>query len=433
MDDYIHDLLVRGVAAIKGGEKESGRRALERLLDLDASQQDRLDAWWYLSEITEDRKQAREYLENILANEPSDARARRKLAVLDGKLKEDEVINPDTLEPQAGGTVEGQADRFICPKCGGKMVYSADGRQIICEFCANRERKNQENEMAGEQDFFLAMATKKGHTRQMDTITFDCDGCGSQFILPPARMTITCPFCGSAYVAKSSDPKSTLQPNAVIPFKISETRVKEILREWFKVHTPKPPFQVTSGMGMYLPIWSFCIEGPVPYHYQVEKDEKMVTVEGEDFMLESGIRVCATEKTPPGWLNEIGSYKLQETTPFDAGMLSDWVAETYQINVGDASLTARQIALEEMKKRIMMNLEGGGSHLQVISSKISVVSFELILLPVWWILYQSEGRQFHTLVNGSSGKVRDERYEQQNIGQKLFDFIRRGGKTKFLT
>lgn len=433
MDDYLHDLLVRGVAAIKGGEMDSGRKALERMLDLDASLQDRLDAWWYLSEITEDKKQVREYLENILANEPSDARARRKLAILDGKLKEDEVINPDTLKPEADGTLEGTADRFICPQCGGKMVYSADGSQIICEFCSNRERKNQENGASGEQDFFLAMATRKGHARQMNAITFDCDGCGSQFILPPTRMTITCPYCGSAYVVKSSDSKSTLQPNGVIPFKISEYNVKEILRAWFKVHTPKPPFRVTSGLGMYIPIWSFCIEGPIPYRYQVEKDKKMVTVEMEDFMLESGIRVCATEKTPPGWLVEIGAYDFQEVAPFDAGLLSDWVAETYQINVGDASLVARQIALNDMRNRIMINLEGGYSNLQVISSKISVVSFELILLPVWWILYQSEGRQFHTLVNGSNGKVRDERYAGQNIGQKLIDFIRRGGKAKFLT
>jgi hypothetical protein len=81
----------------------------------------------------------------------------------------------------------------------------------------------------------------------------------------------------------------------------------------------------------------------------------------------------------------------------------------------------------------MISLEGGASDLQVLSSKISVVSFELILLPVWWILYESAGRRYHTLVNGSNGIVRDERYVNQNIGQKFFDFIRRGGKSGFLT
>lgn len=433
MDDYIHDLLVRGIAAIKSGERENGQKTLERLLDLDASLQDRLDAWWYLSENTSDKTQQREYLENILANEPADARARRKLAILDGKLQETEVINPDTLTPTAGAVVEGEADRFICPKCGGRMVFSADGSQIICEFCANQERKNAENGIAGEQDFFLAMATKKGHSQQMDTITFDCDGCGSQFILPPSRLTITCPFCGSAYVAKCRDPKTTVQPNGVIPFTISENKVKEILRSWFAVHTPKPPFRVTSGVGMYLPVWSFTIEGPVPYRYQVEKDKKMVTIEGEDYMLETGIRVCATINPPTGWLSELSGYDSQEVKPFDAGILSDWVAENYQVNVGDASLDARQVALENMKARIQLNLEGGGQNLQVISSKISATSFDLILLPVWCILYQSESKQYHTLVNGFSGKVRDERYEKQNIGQKLVDFIRRGGKNKFLT
>jgi predicted RNA-binding Zn-ribbon protein involved in translation (DUF1610 family) len=433
MDDYIHDLLVRGVAAIKGGEMESGRKTLERVLDLDAGLEDRLDAWWYLSEISEEKSKAREYLENILANEPSDARARRKIAILDGKLKEEEVINPDMLKPSTGGITQGSADRFTCPNCGGKMVFSADGSRIICEFCANRERKGKEIVLAGEQDFFLAMATRKGHSRQMDAITFDCEGCGSEFMLPPTLLTITCPFCGSAYVAKCPDPKSTLQPNGVIPFKISETRVKEILKKWFKLHTPKPPFRVTSGVGMYLPVWSFNIEGPVPYRYQVEKDDKKVTMEGEDFMLESGIRVCATSKIPPGWASEIGNYDNGEVVPYNSSLLADWVAENYQVNVGDASLIARQIALGEMRTKIMISLEGGASGLQVLSSNISVVSYELILLPVWWVIYESGGKRYQTLVNGSNGIVRDERCANQNIGQKLFDFIRRGGKSEFLT
>ena len=77
----------------------------------------------------------------------------------------------------------------------------------------------------------------------------------------------------------------------------------------------------------------------------------------------------------------------------------------------------------------MISLEGGASGLQVLSSNISVVSYELILLPVWWVIYESGGKRYQTLVNGSNGIVRDERCANQNIGQKLFDFIRRGGKS----
>jgi DNA-directed RNA polymerase subunit RPC12/RpoP len=433
MDDYIHDLLIRGIASIKGGEKESGRKALERLLDLDAAVEDRLDAWWYLSEISEDKKIIRGYLENILANEPSHARARRKLAILDGKLMEEEIVNPDQLRKESGKLVNGSAHRFTCPKCGGKMVYSPDGSEIICEFCENQDREKAQNGSSGEQDFFLAMATRKGHFRQMDTITFNCEGCGSEFILPPTHMTITCPYCGSAYVAKNSDPRSVLEPNSVFPFKISEEKVKEILRSWFMLHTPKEPFRVTSGLGIYLPVWSFCIEGPVPYHYQVEKEKNVITISAEDYLLESNILVSASGNPPAGWSSEIKNYDLDQVTAFNPAILSDWVAENYRVSVGEASLIGRQIALENKKMKLHLNLENGANNLQVFSSKMAVVSYELILLPIWLIHYKSDRNEYHALVNGGNGEVRDERYDQENLGQKLVDFLRRGKKMKFLT
>lgn len=427
MDDYIHDLLIRGIASIKAGEKESGRKALERLLDLDTSQEDRVEACWYLSQAAEDKQKARGYLEDILANDPTHARARRELAILDGRLKADEVIDPDRFALTPGATVEGEADRFICPKCGGKMAYSPDGRDIICEFCANRERQKQESSADAEQDFFLAMATKKGQSRQMDTITFDCEGCGSQFILPPSLLTIHCPYCGSSYVVRCSDPKSVLEPNRVIPFEISEERVKEILRGWFRMHTPKQPFQVLSGMGVYLPVWVFSIEGPVPYHYEIEREKnKKEIVNAEDFMLESGICIAASGNPQNGWEKEIQNYDLDSAKSYDPAYLSNWVAESYRVSVADASLPARQIALEREKQKLWVSLEGGATNLQVLSSKISVVGFELILLPVWLISYRSQGKGYHAFVNGVNGKVRDERYEKQNLGQKLFDYLRQG-------
>jgi hypothetical protein len=352
---------------------------------------------------------------------------------LDGKLNKDEIINPDTLATGTGGVVKGAADRFICPKCGGKMVYSPDGSQVICEFCSNKERQKQENGAEGEQDFFLAMATRKGHSHQTDAITFDCAGCCSQFLLPPARMTIQCPYCGSAYVAKSSDPKSVLEPNRILPFQVGENRVKEILRSWFQAHTPKQPFRVLTGLGMYLPIWVFNIEGPVPFHYEIERDKKKEIINSDDYMLESGIRVAASGNPPQGWEKELQDYDLEKATGYDPALLSDWVAENYRVSVADASLIARQHALENEKRKLQVCLEGGATNLQVISSQISVVSFELILLPIWLVHYRSVDQEYHVMVNGGNAQVRDERFEKQNLGQKLFDYLRRGKNQKFLT
>ena len=115
MDDGIRDLLVRGIAAVKAGDVAEARDYLEWVLDRASTQEQKIDAGG-IERITSDAKQVRDYLENILAVDAMDGRARRKLAILDGKLKPDEVVDPDRLQPQTQNTATVEVSRFTCPQ-----------------------------------------------------------------------------------------------------------------------------------------------------------------------------------------------------------------------------------------------------------------------------------------------------------------------------
>ncbi len=219
MDDLTRDLFIRGMLAAKAKESADARRYLEWVLRLDPPQDMRVDALYWLSKVAETPKEQRRLLEEALAYNPSEMRCRRELAVLKGDLDPGEIVDPDRFTSGAGpaltaGAKAGQAasrpagaDRFTCPQCGGRMTYAPDGQSLTCEYCAARSSAARpalaaEDDPSAAQNFLIAMATRKGHLHPVTRQTFNCQGCGSPFLLPAQQLSATCPYCGSAYVVR---------------------------------------------------------------------------------------------------------------------------------------------------------------------------------------------------------------------------------------
>ena len=156
--DYDNQLLREAIINIKAKDYGLARRYLERALLMADDRETRTWANYWMSQITDDPHEKRQYLEETLANDPTHPEARKALAVLDGKIKPDEIVNPEALPAQSTETQRAQADRFTCPKCGARMVFDGDGRTLICEHCA-RSQGLSNSAPEFEQDFILAMAT----------------------------------------------------------------------------------------------------------------------------------------------------------------------------------------------------------------------------------------------------------------------------------
>ena len=133
-EEYSKELLRSGIIEAKAGSRESARRYLDRAIYMSGSHDLLAEAWFWMSEITAEPVEKRKALENCLAHEMRHSRARRALAILDGKLKADEVVNPDKLPAAGSETRKSDADRFMCPKCGGRMSFAPDGQDKTTHF-----------------------------------------------------------------------------------------------------------------------------------------------------------------------------------------------------------------------------------------------------------------------------------------------------------
>jgi DNA-directed RNA polymerase subunit RPC12/RpoP len=407
MNEEAEDILVRGVAAAKNKEPEEARHYLEWALRLDPDPDQIQEAWYWLSEVSTNPAEKRSWLENILANNPGDARARRSLAILNGKLDPAEIIDPDKMkQPAAGSPQTASAQRFICPKCGGRMTFTPDGLSLTCEYCTAHEPITPEKNQPGNEDFLIAMATAKGHIAPTQAYTLVCQGCGANFILPPQELTITCPYCGSAYVLKSQALHNLIQPNAIFPLAVSESQAQQAMRDWLESRHLHMPFYVAKEVGVYLPFWDFNVSGQVSWRYLVQEQRQWVEESGEDTVYLTDILAPATKRLCQACLPVAKSYDLKSLVDYDLRYLSNWPAETYQVEVGDASLDARETALAIEKQRARQKVPVAAKNLVFDSSSMLVDSFKLVLLPLWLTCVSREdGRKFDVVINGQTAQV----------------------------
>jgi DNA-directed RNA polymerase subunit RPC12/RpoP len=250
------------------------------------------------------------------------------------------------------------------------------------------------------------MATTKGHIAPTQAYTLVCQGCGANFILPPQELTIICPYCGSAYVLKSQTLRNLIQPSALIPLAVSELQAQQALRVWLQSRHLRMPVQIAKGVGVYLPFWDFDIGGQIGWRYQVEVQRQWVEETGQDTVYLTDILAAATKRLCQACLPVAQSYDLKALVDYDPRFLSNWPAETYQIEVGDASLYARESALAIEKQRAQQKVPAAAKNLVFDSSSMLVDSFRLVLLPLWMTCFSLiEGRKSDVVINGQTAQV----------------------------
>ena len=407
-------LLGYGVAELKGGQLTAAKRYLERALIYGGNRGTMADVWFYLSETESDEAQKRNALSEALAYNTTHARARRSLAILNGTLKIDEIINADNVIAPPASERKTNADRFQCPNCGGAMSFSPDGQTLVCDYCAVGSA--QENEEAKEQDFFSAMATLRGHSKPRAHKVFHCEGCGAEFLLAPDDISETCAYCASPHVVNHGETRDLLDPDAIIPHQFSQHRATKILVDWVLENKFTPQGTVLPPRGFYIPVWTFDIGGLISYigERQAENQKQdgfgfgtkdvVITERGDSSIFVDDLIIPAAKKYERFLDGLIENYNLAETKKYKAHYLSNWSAETYEIELSTAALEARSRAYESEKKKLKRSLFRL-SNLRTSSANLAITSYKLLLLPVWITTYPYENEDHLVLINGQKAEV----------------------------
>jgi hypothetical protein len=331
-----------------------------------------------------------------------------------------------------------------------------------------------------EQDWVAAIHTEKGHRWALpQNRVLQCQGCGATVTFSPARVSARCAYCWAAYTARvvAPDMGDLREPDGIIPFRFDAHNAMAYVRWWLGEQSRRigVPWELPALAALqmptpiYLPFWTFDIAGEVRWsgwvraemevggvtfsdvdkasnlggiafglltgstyiaaHHAADivskrfDNNEMVHMEGAVGVVLTNALIPATSSLPAQHLEKM-QYKVDEAVPYNEAMLADWPAEVYSVSLADASLKARALAVKQADSQIEIetgNLSTNATQsLHMDRTGISVLSYKLLLLPLWTLDYTFRGEVYRVLINGQSGLMEGDVPGAANVVKKLF-------------
>lgn len=295
---------------------------------------------------------------------------------------------------------------FKCRSCDAVMVFDPDKQKMVCPFCDSVDTEE-----------------KKGEISPMAVCPPVCPSCGGE--LTPGQFTSAgkCPFCGN-YIIYDERVAGALEPNTMIPFKISKKKAVECMQEEFKSRKYTPASFLTEKTlknmeGYYVPFFMY------DYHVKATRECDATKTrswrEGNYNCTETSyyklfrefeadydnVPADASIAMNDDIMDLMEPYDYQLLTDFDPRFLSGFFADAYNMGADELEERAKK-KVAGSADSIMRNSMAAYS----VSAEPTVNSVlaertntEFALFPVWKYTYIYKYLPYDFYVNGQTGKV----------------------------
>jgi Zn finger protein HypA/HybF involved in hydrogenase expression len=321
--------------------------------------------------------------------------------------------------------------KFNCKACGAEAVWTPAKQTLVCPYCGTVSDAAIKADASGieENDLMAALQALPQEVRgwQVSKKTVRCQSCQAISVFDPQRMAQNCDFCGSPALIDVQDLESPVRPEAVLPFIVPDTTVRESIRRWYSSHWFAPNALGDKALtdtlhGIYLPYWTF--DAQVHAQWQAESGEIYVVRDSQGnarqqvrWSASSGeaqhafddLLVPASRGVHPRLLEAVSPFPTTDSlVPYDPGYVSGWVVEQYQIDLR-AAASASYRRMEETLHAVCAQQVPGDTHRNLeVATSYSGQTFKHVLLPVWLLTYNYGTSTYQVVVNGVTGQIEGE-------------------------
>jgi len=329
--------------------------------------------------------------------------------------------------------------KYHCPACGAEATWDPAKQALVCGYCGTVSPAKLESDgsIIREHDLAAALRNVPDSGRGLDTprITVKCQSCQAVSSFDPKVVAQRCEFCGSAALVPYEEIKEAIRPESVLPFQLAEPQVRERIRTWYKSRWFAPNKLGRRALtdtlkGIYLPYWTFDARVEADwtaesgYHYYVSesyRDAKGNTatrqVQKTRWEYSSGHvshffddeLVCGSQGVTPSLVRQIEPFPTTELKPYDAGYVSGWTVERYQVDLQAAAVTSQQEMEQQIRAMCSREVPGDEQRNLNVDAKFFDRTFKHVLLPIWLLTYTYGPRTFHVIVNGHTGTIAGDR------------------------
>jgi DNA-directed RNA polymerase subunit RPC12/RpoP len=325
--------------------------------------------------------------------------------------------------------------KYACPACGAEATWHPAKQSLVCGYCGtvSPATLSADGSLVREHDLarVLRGAPESERGWQAQRTMVKCQSCQAVSAFDAARVGQRCDFCGSSALVEYDEIQEIIRPESVLPFRVSETQVRDSIRRWYGSHWLAPGRLKARALtdtvhGVYLPYWTFDArveadwQAQAGYYYwdsesyrdsegnlktrQVRK-VRWEPASGQVSHFFDDDLVCGSAGVDPALIGRIEPFPTAELVPYDPGYLAGWVVERYRVDLRQASEQSRE-AMEAAITEMCARAVPGDTHRALhVDAEYHDRTFKHILVPVWLLAYDYGRKRYQVVVNGVTGVI----------------------------
>ena len=295
-----------------------------------------------------------------------------------------------------------------CPSCGANIVYSPVTGRWTCSSCGGTFTEDDFKNAANE-NVAASAEPETADTEQPELDIFRCQSCGAELVTDTNTVATFCAYCGSADIIKERL-EGKFRPDYVLPFTISKDDALDCYTKHCKdaCFVPGHFFDLKNIkiQGTYVP---FCLysgrsEGTLKGQFEQTSSTNRDMIDVYSYV-RSGkmdfarIPADVSVKMDNALMDSIEPFDFNQLKEFNYAYLSGFLAEKYDVERDESGQLKR--VSDRMESSLQQELIKGSVSSSELKSTFSAI--EYVLMPVWMLCTEFEGKEYIFAVNGQSG------------------------------
>ncbi len=251
---------------------------------------------------------------------------------------------------------------------------------------------------------------------------YHCSTCGADIIADADTTATFCYYCHNPVIL-AGRLTGDYKPSKIIGFQITREQAVNAFRNWCgsKKFIPsgfKSDRQLEKMTGLYVPFWVTNCRVRADYSAIGKKirswssgsyrytETSEYSVERCADIIAKGIPADGASKIEDLLMESIEPYDYSALKDFSMAYFSGFYADKYDVDKAGVFPRIRERA-NEAGKSVVRESVGGYSQLSVRneSYEVAKTDWQYIMLPVWFMTYQYNGKMYEFAINGQTGKL----------------------------
>ena len=316
---------------------------------------------------------------------------------------------------------------YNCPCCGAPLAYSGESGKLECASCGNSYEPDAIQAMSAAESIDkleferCAEAFDASEAAQMQA--YICKSCGAELMTEDTTTATECPYCGSPTILPDRI-QGGEKPEKVIPFKVTKEQAQKQFEAYFKGKRLLPNIflksrnRIAEMRKLYVPYWLFDCDAQADIVYDAEKRSterrgdweitrtKYYLVRRSGRMGFDSIPVDGSEKLDDKITESLEPYDLSAAVPFQPAVLAGAMADHADV---DADACEKR-AVERVETSVSQAMRDSVTGYSSVSERSRSIHSDNgtatpVLMPVWLITTEKEGKTYTFAINGQTGKL----------------------------